>query len=64
LETELLSALREVRTRQFQRYRIWQESRDLVREVCRVGAKFLSWEAYGLQSQVRRAATSIPANIA
>ena len=43
---------------------VWQKSMDLV--VCVYGAtgKFPRSETYGLASQLRRAATSIPSNIA
>jgi four helix bundle protein len=44
--------------------RVWQEAMDLA-EVCyRLTAGFPREEAYGLTSQTRRAAISIPANIA
>jgi four helix bundle protein len=44
--------------------RVWQEAMDLA-EVCyRLTAGFPREEAYGLTSQIRRAAISIPANIA
>ena len=42
----------------------WQAGMDLLVECYRVAAKLPSIERYGLASQVRRAATSIPANIA
>ena len=44
--------------------RVWREAMDLV-EVCyRLTAQFPRDEIYGLVSQIRRAATAIPANIA
>jgi four helix bundle protein len=42
----------------------WQKGMDLVEECYRVTASFPRSELYGLTSQVRRAAVSIPANIA
>ena len=42
----------------------WQEAMDLVTSVYNVTGKFPDQEKYGLTSQMRRAAVSIPANIA
>lgn len=44
--------------------RVWQEGMGLAEACYRVTAKFPRDEVYGLTSQIRRAATSIPANIA
>ncbi len=43
---------------------VWQKSIDLVIEVYRVTDKFPKSEIYGLTSQMRRAAVSVPSNIA
>lgn len=43
---------------------VWQKSMDLVVEVYTVTAKYPPSELYGLSSQSRRAAISIPSNIA
>jgi four helix bundle protein len=43
---------------------VWQEAMDLVMLVYRVTAGFPKEETYGLRSQMRRAAVSIPSNIA
>jgi four helix bundle protein len=43
---------------------VWQKSIDLVAEVYRIAGKLPLNEQYGLTSQLRRAAVSIPANIA
>ena len=48
----------------FQDLRVWQEAHDLVLDVYRFTAAFPKSELYGLTSQLRRAAVSIPANIA
>src|SRR5260370_42372667 len=50
--------------RGYQALRVWQLSMDLVGESYRVSASFPKHEIYGLTSQMRRAAVSIPANIA
>ena len=42
----------------------WQKSIDLVEEVYAITRTFPKEELYGLTSQVRRAAISIPSNIA
>lgn len=43
---------------------VWQKSMDLVTKVYRLTESFPREEMYGLTSQVRRAAISIPSNIA
>ena len=43
---------------------VWKKSHELVLAVYRVTAAFPKNELYGLISQIRRAAASIPANIA
>jgi four helix bundle protein len=43
---------------------VWQKAVELVVESYRATASFLKAEAYGLTSQIRREAASIPANIA
>lgn len=45
-------------------YRVWQKAIDFVVEAYRASAIFPKSETYGLVSQIRRAASSIPANIA
>jgi four helix bundle protein len=42
----------------------WQKAMDLITEIYRVSQRFPSVEMYGLISQMRRAAVSIPSNIA
>ena len=43
---------------------IWQRSVSLVEEIYNITQKFPKEETYGLTGQVRRAAVSIPSNIA
>ncbi len=50
--------------RSHQRLDAWKVSMDLVTEVYREMQRFPKHEQYGLCSQIRRAAVSIPANIA
>ena len=42
----------------------WQESMDIVQEIYKVTAGFPRVEQFGLTSQMRRAAISVPGNIA
>ena len=44
--------------------KVWQKSIDLVVEIYNLTEKFPREEIYGLTSQIRRAAVSIPSNIA
>lgn len=48
----------------FQQLEVWKEAHKLVLMVYRVTKEFPSEERFGLVSQMRRAAISIPANIA
>jgi four helix bundle protein len=43
---------------------VWQKAMDLVVTVYRATESFPKSETYGLTSQIRRAVTSVPANIA
>jgi len=43
---------------------VWQKAMGFVEEVYRASSRFPREEVYGLTSQVRRAAVSIPSNIA
>lgn len=44
--------------------RVWKEARVLVKDIYVLSRKFPSDELYGLISQMRRAAVSVPSNIA
>lgn len=44
--------------------KVWQEAMNLVTEIYRLTDSFPKSESYGLTSQIRRAAVSIPSNIA
>ena len=50
--------------RRFEELLAWQKAHQFVLEAYRCSAKFPRTEVYGLVSQVRRAAVSVPANIA
>ena len=43
---------------------VWSEAVDLAQQIYRVTERFPSNEQFGLTSQIRRAAVSIPSNIA
>jgi four helix bundle protein len=48
----------------FRDLEVWQRGMDLVEDVYRISATFPTTETYGLASQLRRAAVSIPSNLA
>jgi four helix bundle protein len=50
--------------RNYKELRVWQGAMELVESVYRLSAAFPPEENYGLKSQIRRAAVSIPSNIA
>lgn len=50
--------------RQHRELPVWQEAIELVTEIYRLSACLPNDEAFGLVSQMRRAAVSIPANLA
>ncbi|MEP6260324.1 MAG: four helix bundle protein [Gillisia sp.] len=43
---------------------VWKKAMDLVEEIYRISKEFPDHEKYGLTNQIRRAAVSIPSNIA
>ena len=48
----------------FRDLRVWQEAMKLAGEIYKSTAAFPKHEAYGLSQQIRRAAVSVPSNIA
>jgi four helix bundle protein len=52
------------RTRSFQDLTLWKRSMELTLAVYRLSSKFPREELFGLTGQLRRAAVSIPSNIA
>src|SRR2546426_6254710 len=48
----------------FRRLNVWEKARELTLEVYRITAPFPKEELYALTSQLKRAASSIAANIA
>jgi four helix bundle protein len=48
----------------FRDLRVWQAGMNLVEHVYRLTQPFPAYEMYGLTSQMRRAAISVPSNIA
>ena len=49
--------------RDFKKYDIWQLSHSFTLEVYKITSDFPKEELYGLTSQIRRAALSVPNNI-
>jgi four helix bundle protein len=50
--------------RDFQKLKVWEKAHRLALAVYRATTSFPREEMYGLTSQIRRSATSIPANVA
>ena len=48
----------------FERLNVWNDSRELVKEIYKISGTFPSKETYALCSQIQRAVISIPSNIA
>src|SRR5688572_6023373 len=53
-----------MKLKSFRNLRIWQLAMELVELIYRTTGNFPKEELYGLTSQIRRAAVSIPSNIA
>jgi four helix bundle protein len=48
----------------FKKIKVWQKAHDLTLDIYKITRRFPKEELYGLTSQIRRGASSIPANIA
>lgn len=53
-----------MKLKNYQELIVWQKAMDLVEEVYKASRTFPREEIYGLTSQIRRAAVSVPSNIA
>lgn len=53
-----------MKIRSFRDLRVWQAGMNLVEEIYRLTKPFPTFEVYALTNQMRRAAVSIPSNIA
>ena len=51
-------------TRPHRKLDVWQKSMELVREIYQITSALPKNEEYGLSSQMRRAAVSVPSNLA
>ena len=54
----------QMKVKNYQELIAWQKAMDLVEDVYKVSRTFPREEIYGLTSQIRRAAVSVPSNIA
>jgi four helix bundle protein len=54
----------EEKIKSFKELRIWQEGIEIVKDIYKITEKFPDKEQYGLTSQMRRAAVSMPSNSA
>lgn len=50
--------------RDFRKYKIWEKSHEFVLKIYEITQNYPKEEVYGTTSQIRRAAASIPTNIA
>ena len=55
---------KEMGIRHFRELIVWKKAMELVTEVYRITARFPESEKFGLVTQLRRAAVSVPSNIA
>ena len=53
-----------MKSHNFRNLKVWQQSMDLVTEVYKHSSQFPKEEMFGLTSQLRRSAVSVPSNIA
>ena len=53
-----------MKTRHFRDLQVWQKSMSLANEVYALSGRFPKSEVFGLAAQIRRAAVSVPSNIA
>lgn len=53
-----------MKTYSFEKLTVWQESKELVKDIYRLTKDFPSEEKFGLISQLRRASVSIASNLA
>lgn len=51
-------------TSSFRDLRVWRDAINLTTNIYRLTSKFPKYELYGLSQQIRRAAVSVPSNIA
>jgi four helix bundle protein len=62
--SQQVSAKARTRTRHFRDLMVWQKSMQLAQKIYQNTADFPKHEIFGLTSQMRRAAVSVPSNIA
>lgn len=50
--------------RDYRKLKVWEKGHELVKDIYRVSSQFPADEKYGITNQLRRAAVSVPTNIA
>ncbi len=63
-ESEAARACAMTEVKDFHDLRVWQGAMNLAEQVYRITGRFPKTEMYGLTTQLRRAAISVPSNIA
>ena len=56
--------MKNVQVASYEQLIVWQKAMDVVVEIYRVTERFPKYEFYGITSQMRRSAVSIPSNVA
>jgi len=64
IELRTSNNLKIINMHNFKELIVWQKSKDLVKDIYKLTQKFPIDERFGLTQQIRRAAVSIPSNIA
>lgn len=64
MDSALYAHMAQQHQRGYRELQVWQKSMDLVLTIYEISGGFPDEERYGLRSQLRRAAISVPSNVA